>query len=104
MATKNSTRSTNTIRAPKGAPPAPEPTSTINDDLRDVIAPAFAVRGMLQGALALLDDHGASDPDGDIWAAREIIEVAWEKVEEIYAKAGELNIQDRIAALEGGAA
>lgn len=100
MAIKKSTSKTG---APKVATPAPEPMPTINDDLRDVIAPAFAVRGMLQGALALLDDHGANDPDGDIWAAREIIEAAWEKVEEIYLKAGELRIQDRIAALEGGA-
>lgn len=80
-------------------------TSTVADDLRDAIAPTFAVKALLQGALALISDPGVyNDPNGEVWAAREIIEAAMLKVEEVYFMVDDLKVYERIHALEGGAA
>jgi hypothetical protein len=103
MAESNFTNRTSATHNPKSATHAPQ-VNPVSDDLREVIATAFAVRAMLQGAMALIEDPGAyDDPHGDVWAAREIIEAAWQKVEEIYSKAGDLELYERIEALEGGA-
>lgn len=61
-------------------------TPRLSDELRDIVAPAYKVRALLQGAMALLDEAEAlSDPDGHLWSARELVEEAWKKVEEVYS-------------------
>lgn len=61
-------------------------TSTkLADELREIVGPAFKIRAILQGALALMNEaEGSFDRNGDLWSVRELIEEAWEKVGEIY--------------------
>lgn len=81
------------------------PNSTLSNDINETINPAFAAKAMLQGASALLvNTEHLPDPDGDIWAAREIIDATIAMVESIYTLADEKRLKARAEALEGGAA
>ena len=80
-------------------------TRTLSEDIHETIRPAFAVTALLQGASALLvDAEQIPDPDGDVWAAREIIVAAMAMVEKIYMGADERNLKARAEALEERAA
>lgn len=81
------------------------PGSTLSKDIIETINPVFAAKAMLQGASALLakTEH-LVDPDGDIWAARELIDATIATVESIYILADEKGLRARAEALEGGSA
>lgn len=80
-------------------------TTTLAGDISETLRPAFAAKAMLQGASSLLiNAEHIPDPDGDIWAAREIIDAAIAMVESIYTGADERKLTARAEVLEGGAA
>jgi len=59
---------------------------------------------MLQGASALLvNAEHIPDPDGNIWAAREIVDAVISKIQEIYTAADEKKLGARADALEAEA-
>lgn len=81
------------------------PNSTLSKDINETINPAFAAKAMLQGASSLLvNAEHIPDPDGDIWAAREIIDATIAMVESIYTIADEKRLKVRAESLERGAA
>lgn len=72
---------------------------SLSDDIESVINHAFMVRAMLQGVNALLENAEAlPDPDGDVWAARELVAAAIVKVEKIYEEADTRKLSERARA------
>lgn len=72
----------------------------LSDALNEITCPAFTVRAMLQGAMSLLDEAEHLDNrSGDIWAARELVSAAWEKVAEIYGD-NQCLLLDRLTAID----
>lgn len=72
----------------------------LSDELKEVVSPAFTVRALLQGAMALLDEaEHMYDSNGDIWAARMLVSDAWEKVAEIYGDK-ENCLRERLAEID----
>lgn len=72
--------------------------ASIADDILTAITPSYQVAALLQGALKLLEDHAGDD--SEIWAAVNIIEVAFDSVKKVYTQYDDLNIGKRITALE----
>lgn len=68
-------------------------------DLEDVLFPAYAVQAILQGAIALFDADDMH-PKGNVWAARELVELALLKVQEIRETADDVRIFERIHAMK----
>lgn len=59
--------------------------TSLSEELKGLVAPAYSIKAMLQGALALLNEAEAlPDPGGDVWAARELVEEACARLDEIY--------------------
>lgn len=74
----------------------------LSDALRGITCPAFTIHAMLQGAMALLDEAEHLDnKNGDIWAARELVSAAREKVAEIYGDK-QSHLLDRLTAIDEG--
>jgi len=61
-------------------------TSTkLSDGLINLTSPAYTVKAMLQGAIAMLSQCTAyQDPSGHIWASLQLIEDASKQVDELY--------------------
>lgn len=61
-------------------------TSTkLSDGLINLTSPAYTVKAMLQGAIAMLSQCTAyPDPSGHIWASLQLIEDASKQVDELY--------------------
>lgn len=72
--------------------------ASIADDILTAITPSYQVEALLRGALKLLEDHTGDDPE--IWAAANIIEVAFDSVKKVYTQYDDLNIGKRVTALE----
>lgn len=79
-------------------------TAKLSDALSEIVAPAYKIRAILQGAIALLyQAEGLADPDGDVFSARQLIEEAWALVNEIYGDK-EIALRSRLEKIEGVAA
>ena len=72
----------------------------LSDHLKEVTCPAFSIKALLQGAMALLDEAEALDTQcGDIWAARQLVETAWVKVDEIIGDS-QFSLLNRLSAID----
>lgn len=59
---------------------------SLSDEYKAVTRPAFQVSALLAGALALLEEH--QHLNDDLWAVRELVELAWMQANAIHGDRG----------------
>ena len=77
--------------------------STLHDDVSSVINLSFPIEAILAGALSLLENSESSNAEDrreELFNAQQLVEIALDKVRQIYSDADDLNIRARVKALE----
>lgn len=77
--------------------------STLHADVSNVINLSYPIEAILAGALALIENSKSSNAEDrmeEIFNAQQLVEIALDKVRQIYSDADDLNIRTRVEALE----
>ncbi len=78
--------------------------STLSEDVTNVISLSYKIEAILAGAASLLEEHVLNEPgerQGQIFSALQLVELAMGKAKQIYCGGDDLKVSARIKALEG---